>query len=134
MLAIRQIHHIAIIGSDYQVSKKFYCEVLGFSLISEVYREERDSWKADLALNGQYTYTIELFSFPSSSTRPSRPEACGLRHLAFQVDNIEQAVSELGATGVICEAVRIDPYTQSRFTFFTDPDGLPLELYEITLE
>ncbi|MGP2408217.1 VOC family protein [Yersinia sp. 2553 StPb PI] len=132
MLAIRQIHHIAIIGSDYQVSKKFYCEVLGFSLISEVYREERDSWKADLALNGQYT--IELFSFPSPSTRPSRPEACGLRHLAFQVDNIEQAVSELGATGVICEAVRIDPYTQARFTFFTDPDGLPLELYEITLE
>ncbi|MFW5398216.1 VOC family protein [Yersinia sp. 1252 StPb PI] len=132
MLAIRQIHHIAIIGSDYQVSKKFYCEVLGFSLISEVYREERDSWKADLDLNGQYI--IELFSFPSPSTRPSRPEACGLRHLAFQVDNIEQAVSELGAAGVICEAVRIDPYTQSRFTFFTDPDGLPLELYEITLE
>lgn len=132
MLAIRQIHHIAIIGSDYQVSKKFYCEVLGFTLISEVYREERDSWKADLALNGQYT--VELFSFPAPSARPSQPEACGLRHLAFQVDNIEQAVRELGAAGVICEAVRIDPYTQSRFTFFTDPDGLPLELYEITLE
>lgn len=132
MLAIRQIHHIAIIGSDYQVSKKFYCEVLGFTLISEVYREERDSWKADLALNGQYT--VELFSFPSPSARPSQPEACGLRHLAFQVDNIEQAVRELRAAGVICEAVRIDPYTQSRFTFFTDPDGLPLELYEITLE
>ena len=132
MLAIRQIHHIAIIGSDYQVSKKFYCEVLGFTLISEVYREERGSWKADLALNGQYT--VELFSFPSSSARPSQPEACGLRHLAFQVDNIEQAVRELRAAGVICEAVRIDPYTQSRFTFFTDPDGLPLELYEITLE
>ena len=132
MLAIRQIHHIAIIGSDYQVSKKFYCEVLGFTLISEVYREERDSWKADLALNEQYT--VELFSFPSPSARPSQPEACGLRHLAFQVDNIEQAVRELRAAGVICEAVRIDPYTQSRFTFFTDPDGLPLELYEITLE
>ena len=132
MLAIRQIHHIAIIGSDYQVSKKFYCEVLGFTLISEVYREERDSWKADLALNGQYT--VELFSFPSPSARPSQPEACGLRHLAFQVDNIEQAVRELRTAGVICEAVRIDPYTQSRFTFFTDPDGLPLELYEITLE
>lgn len=132
MLAIRQIHHIAIIGSDYQVSKKFYCEVLGFTLISEVYREERGSWKADLALNGQYT--AELFSFPSPSARPSQPEACGLRHLAFQVDNIEQAVRELRAAGVICEAVRIDPYTQSRFTFFTDPDGLPLELYEITLE
>ncbi len=132
MLAIRQVHHIAIIGSDYQASKKFYCEVLGFSLMSEVYRETRDSWKADLALNGQYT--IELFSFPSSAARPSRPEACGLRHLAFQVDDIELAVRELEGVGVICEAVRIDPYTQARFTFFNDPDGLPLELYELTAE
>ncbi|WP_145518116.1 VOC family protein [Yersinia mollaretii] len=132
MLAIRQIHHIAVIGSDYLASKKFYCEVLGFTLISEVYRAERDSWKADLALKGQYT--IELFSFPSPTPRPSRPEACGLRHLAFQVDDIEQAVSELDTAGVVCEAVRIDPYTQSRFTFFTDPDGLPLELYELMPE
>ncbi|HHH1140866.1 VOC family protein [Yersinia enterocolitica] len=132
MLAIRQVHHIAIIGSDYQASKKFYCEVLGFSLMSEVYRETRDSWKADLALNGQYT--IELFSFPSPATRPSRPEACGLRHLAFQIDDIELAVRELEGAGVICEAVRIDPYTQARFTFFNDPDGLPLELYELTAE
>jgi glyoxylase I family protein len=132
MLAIRQIHHIAIIGSDYQASKRFYCEVLGFVLMREVYREERDSWKADLAINGQYI--VELFSFPSPVARPSRPEACGLRHLAFQVDDIELAISELTAAGVICEAVRIDPYTQSRFTFFTDPDGLPLELYELTLE
>ncbi len=132
MLAIRQIHHIAIIGSDYQVSKRFYCEVLGFVLMREVYREERDSWKADLAINGQYI--VELFSFSSPVARPSRPEACGLRHLAFQVDDIELAISELTAAGVICEAVRIDPYTQSRFTFFTDPDGLPLELYELTLE
>ncbi|HDL6785877.1 TPA: VOC family protein [Yersinia enterocolitica] len=132
MLAIRQVHHIAIIGSDYQASKKFYCEVLGFSLMSEVYRETRDSWKADLALNGQYT--IELFSFPSPAARPSRPEACGLRHLAFQVDDIELAVRELESAGVICEAVRIDPYTQARFTFFNDPDGLPLELYELTAE
>ncbi|CNH49207.1 VOC family protein [Yersinia pekkanenii] len=132
MLAIRQIHHIAIIGSDYQVSKRFYCDVLGFTLMSEVYREERDSWKADLALNGQYT--IELFSFPSPSARPDRPEACGLRHLAFQVDDIELALRELNTAGVICEAVRIDPYTKSRFTFFTDPDGLPLELYELIPE
>ncbi|HDL6854895.1 TPA: VOC family protein [Yersinia enterocolitica] len=132
MLAIRQVHHIAIIGSDYQASKKFYCEVLGFSLMSEVYRETRDSCKADLALNGQYT--IELFSFPSPAARPSRPEACGLRHLAFQVDDIELAVRELEGVGVICEAVRIDPYTQARFTFFNDPDGLPLELYELTAE
>ncbi|CFR06098.1 putative lyase [Yersinia frederiksenii] len=132
MLAIRQVHHIAIIGSDYQASKKFYCEVLGFSLISEVYREARDSWKADLALNGQYL--IELFSFPAPTPRPSRPEACGLRHLAFQVDDIELAVRELEAAGVICEAIRIDPYTESRFTFFNDPDGLPLELYELIPE
>ncbi|CNE68907.1 VOC family protein [Yersinia kristensenii] len=132
MLAIRQVHHIAIIGSDYQASKKFYCEILGFSLLSEVYRDARDSWKADLALNGQYT--IELFSFPSPAARPSRPEACGLRHLAFQVDDIELAIRELDAAGVICEAVRIDPYTNSRFTFFNDPDGLPLELYELIAE
>lgn len=132
MLAIRQVHHIAIIGSDYQASKKFYCEVLGFSLMSEVYRAARDSWKADLALNGQYL--IELFSFPAPAPRPSRPEACGLRHLAFQVDDIELAVRELEAAGVICEAIRIDPYTESRFTFFNDPDGLPLELYELTPE
>ncbi|CFQ61751.1 putative lyase [Yersinia frederiksenii] len=132
MLAIRQVHHIAIIGSDYQASKKFYCEVLGFSLMSEVYREARDSWKADLALNGEYL--IELFSFPAPAPRPSRPEACGLRHLAFQVDDIELAVRELEAAGVICEAIRIDPYTESRFTFFNDPDGLPLELYELIPE
>ncbi|RXA94115.1 MULTISPECIES: VOC family protein [Yersinia] len=132
MLAIRRVHHIAIIGSDYQVSKQFYCEVLGFTLASEVYREERDSWKADLALNGQYI--IELFSFPTPAPRPSRPEACGLRHLAFQVDDIELAVRELELAGVICEAIRIDPYTESRFTFFNDPDGLPLELYELTPE
>ncbi|WP_145576266.1 VOC family protein [Yersinia alsatica] len=132
MLAIRQVHHIAIIGSDYQASKKFYCEVLGFSLMSEVYRAARDSWKADLALNGEYL--IELFSFPAPAPRPSRPEACGLRHLAFQVDDIELAVRELEAAGVICEAIRIDPYTESRFTFFNDPDGLPLELYELTPE
>ena len=132
MLAIRQVHHIAIIGSDYQVSKQFYCEVLGFTLASEVYREERDSWKADLALNGQYI--IELFSFPTPAPRPSRPEACGLRHLAFQVDDIELAVRELELAGVICEVIRIDPYTESRFTFFNDPDGLPLELYELMPE
>lgn len=114
MLAINKIHHIAIICSDYQASKRFYCEVLGFNLISEVYREERDSWKADLALHDQYT--IELFSFPSPVPRPSRPEACGLRHLAFQVDDIDLALKELVVAGVVCEAVRIDPYTQSRFT------------------
>ncbi|UZX56062.1 VOC family protein [Yersinia ruckeri] len=129
MLGIRQIHHIAIIGSNYQASKNFYCDVLGFTLLSEVYRQERDSWKADLALNGHYT--IELFSFPEPAPRPSRPEACGLRHLAFQVDDIELSIQQLKSAGVTCEPLRLDPYTHSRFTFFQDPDGLPLELYEI---
>lgn len=128
MLALRQVHHIAIIASDYAASKHFYCDILGFTLQEEYYRAERDSWKGDLALNGQYV--IELFSFPSPPTRVSRPEACGLRHLAFSVDDIEQAVAQLQAAGVACEPVRVDPYTKSRFTFFSDPDGLPLELYE----
>ncbi|CAI2497948.1 putative lyase [Serratia liquefaciens] len=129
MLALRQVHHIAVIGSDYAASKHFYCDILGFTLLGEFYRAERDSCKADLALNGQYT--IELFSFPSPPARVSRPEACGLRHLAFSVDDIEQAIQHLQNAGVDCEPVRIDPYTQSRFTFFSDPDGLPLELYEL---
>ncbi|AML57282.1 VOC family protein [Serratia rubidaea] len=128
MLALRQVHHIAIIASDYAASKHFYCDILGFTLQGEYYRAERDSWKGDLALNGQYV--IELFSFPSPPARVNRPEACGLRHLAFSVDDIEQAVAQLQAAGVACEPVRVDPYTESRFTFFSDPDGLPLELYE----
>lgn len=129
MLNLCQIHHIAIIASDYARSKTFYCDVWGFTLIDEFYREERDSWKADLALNGQYT--LELFSFPHPPLRVSRPEACGLRHLAFSVDDIDLAIAGLTHAGVTCEAVRIDPYTSRRFTFFSDPDGLPLELYEI---
>ncbi|WP_413530843.1 VOC family protein [Rahnella inusitata] len=128
MLKLRQIHHIAVIGSDYQASKRFYCDILGFTLVAEFYREERDSWKADLALNGQYI--IELFSFPTPPARPSRPEACGLRHLAFSVDDIAQSVAALELAGVDCEPVRVDPYTGKQFTFFNDPDGLPLELYE----
>ena len=128
MLKLRQIHHIAVIGSDYQASKRFYCDILGFTLVAEFYREERDSWKADLAFNGQYI--IELFSFPTPPARPSRPEACGLRHLAFSVDDIAQSVAALELAGVDCEPVRVDPYTGKQFTFFNDPDGLPLELYE----
>lgn len=130
MLNLRQIHHIAIIASDYARSKAFYCDVLGFSLMSEVYRDERDSWKADLALNGHYA--IELFSFPHPPARSSRPESCGLRHLAFAVDDIELAIAELNKAGVVCEPVRVDPYTNKRFTFFTDPDALPLELYQLS--
>ncbi|MEM0674422.1 MULTISPECIES: VOC family protein [Dickeya] len=128
MLTLLDIHHIAIIASDYERSKRFYCDVLGFTLQQEVYRVARDSWKGDLALNDRYL--IELFSFPSPPARVSRPEACGLRHLAFAVEDIEHAVTALHAAGVNCEPVRTDEYTGRRFTFFADPDGLPLELYE----
>lgn len=128
MLNIKQVHHIAIIASHYQTSKDFYCNILGFTLMGEVYREARDSWKGDLALKGDYT--IELFSFPVPPARPTQPEACGLRHLAFTVDDIEAAKNHLETHGVICEPIRIDPVTEKRYTFFSDPDGLPLELYQ----
>lgn len=111
MLGLKQVHHIAIIATDYAMSKAFYCDILGFTLQSEVYREARDSWKGDLALNGQYV--IELFSFPFPPERPSRPEACGLRHLAFSVDDIDAAVAHLESHNVKCEAIRVDPYTQN---------------------
>ncbi|WP_409309786.1 VOC family protein [Pectobacterium sp. B1J-3] len=129
MLKLLDVHHIAVIASDYARSKVFYCDVLGFSLQNEVYRTERDSWKGDLALNDRYV--IELFSFPAPPERVSRPEACGLRHLAFSVKDIDSAINALMNSGVNCEPVRIDPETQRRFTFFCDPDGLPLELYEV---
>lgn len=128
MLRINRIHHIAIICSDYETSKHFYTEVLGFTLIAEHYREERQSWKADLALNSEYA--IELFSFPNPPQRLSRPEAAGLRHLAFEVDDVEAAIAHLDSHGIVTEPVRIDEFTGRRFTFFTDPDGLPLEFYE----
>ncbi|ROP58449.1 glyoxylase I family protein [Enterobacter sp. BIGb0383] len=128
MLGLKQVHHIAIIATDYARSKAFYCDTLGFTLQAEVYRAERDSWKGDLALNGQYV--IELFSFPFPPARPSHPEACGLRHLAFSVDDIDRAVAHLTEQGVACEDIRVDPLTAKRFTFFADPDGLPLELYQ----
>ncbi|MFH8133497.1 VOC family protein [Pantoea osteomyelitidis] len=128
MLKLRGIHHIAIIASDYARSKAFYCDVLGFTLTGEFYREARDSWKGDLALNGQYT--IELFSFPEPPARVSHPEACGLRHLAFSVEDVDAACALLAKKGIVCEPVRIDPLTNKRCTFFADPDGLPLELYQ----
>lgn len=124
---MRCIHHIAVICSDYERSRAFYRDILGFPVLREVWRAERESWKCDLdAGNAQ----IELFSFPTPPARPSRPEACGLRHLAFLIDDIDAEVARLTAAGVECEPIRIDPYTDQRFTFFTDPDGLPLELYE----
>ncbi len=128
MITINRIHHTAIICSDYETSKRFYTEVLGFTLIAEHYREARQSWKSDLALNG--TYVLELFSFPNPPLRLSRPEAAGLRHLAFEVDDVEAAIAHLQSHGIAAEPVRIDEYTGRRFTFFTDADGLPLEFYE----
>ena len=128
MLKLNKIHHIAIICSDYPVSKRFYTGVLGLEIIQEVYRAERKSYKLDLAVGGQYQ--IELFSFPDPPKRSSRPEAAGLRHLAFEVDDIEAAVLALSDHKVIAEPVRIDEHTGKRFTFFADPDGLPIEFYE----
>jgi glyoxylase I family protein len=128
-LGISSVHHIAIICSDYAISKKFYTEKLGISIVREVYREARDSYKLDLALGEQYI--IELFSFPNPPTRPSRPEACGLRHLAFQVENIEETVRQLAAVNIDSEPIRIDEFTGKKFTFIADPDDLPIEFYEI---
>ena len=127
---LNQIHHVAIIYSDYAQSKHFYTEILGLQIVAEHYRAERASYKLDLALpdGGQ----IELFSFPNPPERPSRPEAQGLRHLAFAVDNIDTCVNILQNKGIELEAVRVDEYTGARFVFFKDPDGLPLELYEKT--
>lgn len=127
---LTSIHHIAIICSDYQRSRQFYTEVLGLQVIREVYREERQSYKLDLALNGHYV--IELFSFPSPPPRVSRPEAAGLRHLAFAVDDIEAIIAHLALHNVAAEPIRIDEFTGKRFTFISDPDGLPIELYEQT--
>ena len=123
-----QIHHIAIICSNYEVSKKFYTEVLGLNIIREVYREERQSYKLDLAIGDHYI--IELFSFPNTPKRPSRPESCGLRHLAFSVDDVQEKRSELVQKGLDCEEIRIDEFTNKKFFFTTDPDNLPLEFYE----
>ncbi len=124
----KRIHHIAIICSNYETSKDFYVNKLGFEVLAEVYRAERRSWKLDLAVNG--IYQIELFSFPDSPNRPSRPEAQGLRHLAFEVDDVAAVAKKLNERGVVTEPIRIDEFTGKQFTFFTDPDGLPLEIYE----
>lgn len=125
---LKGVHHIAVICSNYEVSKKFYVDFLGLEIIRETYRAERQSYKLDLALNGKYC--IELFSFPKTPRRPSKPEACGLRHLAFQVTDLEFAVNKLALYGIRCEETRIDEITNKKFTFFEDPDQLPIELYE----
>ena len=127
-MRLSRIHHVAIIASDYQRSKAFYTETLGLRVVAETYREARRSHKLDLALTDGSQ--IELFSFPDAPPRPSWPEACGLRHLAFAVVDLAQCVRELESKGVTVEPVRVDELTGKKFTFFADPDGLPLELYE----
>ena len=125
---LSKVHHVAIICSDYNVSKHFYTDVLGLTIIREVYRAERDSYKLDLALNGEYV--IELFSFPNPPARPSRPESVGLRHLAFQVEDLEKVIAMLKEKGIEPEPIRVDEFTGKRFTFIADPDLLPVEFYE----
>jgi glyoxylase I family protein len=125
---IRSIHHIAILTDDYAKSKRFYTDVLGFEVIRETFRAERKSYKLDLAIAGHYQ--IELFSFPEFRERGSYPEAKGLRHLAFAVEDVVAAAAELVAKGVPVEPIRVDELTGKRFVFFTDPNGQPLELYE----
>ena len=122
------LHHVAVICSDYRRSKRFYVEVLGLEVVAEAYRAARDSYKLDLRLPDGTQ--VELFSFPAPPPRPSYPEACGLRHLAFAVADVDAAVAHLATHGVAAEPVRVDEFTGRRFTFFADPDGLPLELYE----
>ncbi|HKJ30215.1 MAG TPA: VOC family protein [Balneolales bacterium] len=126
---LKKIHHVAIICSDYEKSKYFYHNILGLDIIKETYRKNRDSYKLDLAVGG--VYQIELFSFPNPPERPSYPEAAGLRHLAFEVEDLEMTIQNLKAYNINIEGIRRDPLTQKRFTFFQDPDGLPLELYEM---
>lgn len=128
-MQIKAIHHIAILTDDYEKSKTFYTEVLGFKILSETYRAERQSYKLDLSING--VYQIELFSFPEYKERASFPEQKGLRHLAFAVDNIEESVAELIEKGVNVQGIRTDELTNKKFCFFYDPNGQPLELYEL---
>jgi glyoxylase I family protein len=127
-MTLTKIHHIAIICSDYKKSKKFYVQDLGLEPLQEIYRKERQSYKLDLALNGEYI--IELFSFPNPPPRSTRPEATGLRHLAFQVDDLEYHLRLLAEKGINAEPIRTDELTQKKFTFILDPDHLPIELYQ----
>nr|WP_200889217.1 VOC family protein [Jeotgalibacillus soli] len=126
-MMFQQLHHIAIICTNYEHSKHFYTNILGFTVINEVYRKDRDSYKLDLQGEG---FQLELFSFPQPPKRVSRPEAAGLRHLAFQVENVDQVIEYLTSFSIMVEDVRIDPFTGKRFTFFSDPDGLPIEVVE----
>jgi glyoxylase I family protein len=128
MISINKVHHIAIICSDYKKSRAFYTDVLGLTIIREIYREERQSYKLDIALNR--VYTIELFSFSNPPKSPSMPEAAGLRHLAFEVNDLEQTIHFLSSKNILSEPIRIDETTNKRFTFIANPDNLPVEFYE----
>lgn len=128
-MKISGVHHVAIICSNYEISKKFYVDILGFEIIHETFRSERNSYKLDLKVGNTQ---IELFSFPNPPQRFSKPEACGLRHLAFAVENIEECVSYLESHHIEVENIRIDEITGKKFTFFQDPDNLPLEIYELS--
>ena len=127
-MTLSKIHHIAIIVSNYETAKDFYGNKLNFPIIRENYRPERNDWKLDLRVN-EYT-ELEIFAEPDPPKRVNRPEACGLRHLAFCVESVEQTVKELAEVGIECEPIRVDAYTGKKMTFFQDPDGLPLELHE----
>lgn len=127
-MKLGKIHHIAIIVSDYETAKDFYVHKLGFEVLRENYRKERNDWKLDLRIND--TTELEIFAESDPPKRLSRPEACGLRHLAFAVEQIESVVEELKEKGIVCEPIRVDEYTKKKMTFFFDPDGLPLELHE----
>jgi glyoxylase I family protein len=129
-MQLNKIHHVAIICSNYERAKKFYTEILGFTIVRETYRQGRNSYKLDLKIGANANDFIELFSFPNPPSRVSHPEACGLRHLAFEVDNIEAYVAYLETHSIAVEPIRIDEITNKKFTFFTDPDQLPLEIYE----
>ncbi|EOS43841.1 glyoxylase I family protein [Lachnospiraceae bacterium MD335] len=130
-MKLNAIHHVAIIVSDIEAAKDFYVKKLGFEVIRENYREQRNDWKLDLRIgDGAEAIELEIFAELNPPKRVTRPEACGLRHLAFRVEDIEEAVAELEKCGIECEPIRYDEYTQNRMTFFFDPDGLPLELHE----
>lgn len=126
-MELKNLHHVAIIVSDYEKSKDFYVNKLGFEILRENYRPGRDDWKLDLKFGEA---EIEIFGMKNAPARVSRPEACGLRHLAFRVESVEKIIAELNEMGIIAEPIRIDDYTGKKMTFFFDPDGLPLELHE----
>lgn len=128
-MKLEKIHHIAIICSNYEVSKAFYTNILGLTIKNEVYRKERNSYKLDLSLNDNYI--IELFSFPNSPEQLTQPEAVGMRHLCFGVKNLEENLKFLEENNVQHEGIRTDELTNKKFTFFNDPDNLPIELYEL---